>query len=372
MIVSFIVQIFKPLLHANLIDGEIFRCEKNRIEWVIRRVRRVDTYIITRIKTSAFTGLILNPQILLRCAQSPRLSSANARQFMRRCSLVYIIVSLEILVLGTIPARSSKTLVFARSLRVLLFVSDDISSIRDFPSEGAIVLEIVPSTLNRLIVTPFSRFHHTSLPSTIMNLDPIISPRVKTPKPDGKILLNRTLSTAVPSPISTPNRQPSSVSSSVTARAACVLASSLQSWRQSDDPIPAKKVLNSLLSRPLEAVKRGRFGECLVLVGGLMVSVGHLDVEWQSSRIPVDFSDEYDVTLSKREMYRKLRAAAMNMLACGQDSSRSDILKSVGTNQSDMAILLSGAVLLNDVHDTSTNEVGNPLYLQAPPCLIVS
>jgi hypothetical protein len=274
---------------------------------------------------------------------------------------------------GTIPARSSKTLEFSTPSNNFIFTFDSVCSIRSIPTEGDIVIEIVPNTMNRLTVSSFSRFHHVSLPSVLMNLDALV-PRVQTPKLEGKVALNRTLSTAVPSPISTPNRQPSVVSSAVTARAACVLASVLRSWRSSNETMRARKVILSPHSRPLEAVKRGRFGECLILVSGLMIPIGHLDIEWQWSRMPFDSSDDEDQTISKREAYMKISDAAKTLLDCRREAlSRSEILEAVGPSQSDMSTLLAGALLLNELQDSSQKEQnGVQFSIESPSCLVVS
>jgi hypothetical protein len=126
------------------------------------------------------------------------------------------------------------------------------------------------------------------------------------------------------------------------------------------------------MSRPIEAIKRGRFGECLVLVGGLLIPVGHLDVDWQSSRAPVDCaSDEDDVPLTKKDAYKKLKQASTALLGCSDSPSRSEIVKTVGLSQSDIAVLLAGAILLNDFHDAG-RDIGNPFdSLDAAPCMVL-
>jgi hypothetical protein len=277
------------------------------------------------------------------------------------CS-VCLHVSQNTVLTGTIPARSSKTLGVPSHLSYVVLAFDDVCSIRGLPHEGDLVIAIGTGTLNGLILTPFSRLHHVDLPSRLMNLD-LLLPRSQTPKFDTKLTLNRTLSTAVPSPTSTPKRQSSCGDSSASARAACVIASSIRSWRFSSEYVVVRRVKFSANFRPLEATKRGRFGECLVLVGDKLISVGYLDVDWQSSRSCAYqlMDDDENLPILKREIYDQMLLASRDLIGSGADSSRSEILDSVGRSQSDIAILLAGAILLNDALDRDVVNEFDPL-----------
>jgi hypothetical protein len=265
---------------------------------------------------------------------------------------------------GTISARSSKSVVISAHSDRLIFTFDDTWSVRALPIEGDIVVEISENVMNGLKVTPFSRFHHLSLPSVLMNLDVLVH-SVQTPKFDNKVALNRTLSTAVPSPVSTPSRQSTIVSSASAARTACLVASVIRSWRCSGEQIRARNLKSSgLSSRPFELVKRGRFGECLVIVSGLSIPVDHLDIEWQSIKHSSDSCNGPEVNLTKSEAYSKFVTTAKTILNCSDNSSRSDILEAVGPYQSDMTILLAGAVLLNNLEEEK--------FARSPSFLVVS
>ena len=183
-----------------------------------------------------------------------------------------------------------------------------------------------------------------------MNLDAIL-PRV-VPSKEVKTALNRTISTAVSSPRSSPSEASSSTPSPAeTARAACLISSNLQAWRFSKTEIPRLIVdpehRNSL--RPLEVFKRGRFGECLVVVSGLAVSLGHLEADWEKASGWVDIAPPDGTQISQDEMYEKLVSAACLTLGCCEGSlSYLDVLAAVGKkDQTDMAVVLSGALLLD-------------------------
>ena len=100
--------------------------------------------------------------------------------------------------------------------------------------------------------------------------------------------------------------------------------------------------------RPLEVFKRGRFGECLVVVNGLAVSLGHLDADWEKASGWVDIAPPDGTQISQDEMYEKLVSAACLTLGCCEGSlSYLDVLAAVGKDQTDMAVVLSGALLLD-------------------------
>lgn len=251
-------------------------------------------------------------------------------------------------VLGTIPARSSKSMRFSTGSQSVIVCARGIHSIRELPSTRDIVIEMSAVGLASVSISSFSRIHHVALPSLLMNLDALL-PSSQTPRLDGKLALNRTLSTAVPSPNSTPSRQSSVVSPAAAARAACVLASVFRYWRNSDQPVSVKELIHGS-SRRLEAVKRGRFGECILIIDRICVSVGHLDIEWNGSRMPPEYVLGADIELKQRDVYAKLLCAAKAVLEFDSPSS-CEVLDKVGKGQSDITILLGGALVLNDIRE---------------------
>ena len=270
--------------------------------------------------------------------------------------------------LGTVPARSSKSLNLPVGIQSVIICARDIHSIRQLPVTRDIVIEMAAVGLASICISSFSRIHHVALPSLLMNLDSIL-PTSQTPRLDGKSALNRTLSTAVPSPNSTPSRQSSVVSPAAAARAACVMASVFRYWRNSEQPVTVKELIHGSVRR-LEAVKRGRFGECIVIIGQICVSVGHLDIEWNGSRMPLEYTLGEDLVMKQRDVYAKLLCEAKAILECDNPSS-CEVLDIVGKGQSDISILLAGALVLNDIRETSTchgsREYDNPPYFTLSP-----
>ena len=199
-------------------------------------------------------------------------------------------------------------------------------------------------------VCPFSSMHHVGLPSLLMNVDAILSP-VSTPR-EAKGSLNRTLSTVVPSPATTPRVTPRPQSGPVTARAACLVALTLRSWRGSRQLVQVSSLARSNHGLPpLTVVKRSRFDErCMLVVGGLAVPLGYLDTPWRDRSVSVELSEADPIVMEERELYVKILSAAKAALACGSAPlSAQEVLLLVGKGQTNITVLLSGAVLLDEL-----------------------
>lgn len=180
-----------------------------------------------------------------------------------------------------------------------------------------------------------------------MNIDVLVSP-VISPKDPAKVL-NRTVSTAVSSPKSSPSQIFKLASPAKAARAACLVSSHVLSWKFSNVSVPVFRVDPSIRRRlrPLEVFKRNRTGECLIVVGGLAVSIGHLETDWDDSAPWVDvLPDCGDDEVTQREIYSKLVIASS--LTLRNPSSSIGILGAVGKDQTDMSLVLAGAVLLDN------------------------
>ena len=192
---------------------------------------------------------------------------------------------------------------------------------------------------------PFSSFHHVNLPSILMNVDALLPPT--TPKLDSKAVLNRTLSTAVPSPSSSPSRQLTESAPAEAARAACVIASCLRGWRNSDLSVPVRRATSA--TQPLCAFTRGRSEDCFVVAGGLAFALAGLEVEWQTSRLSLELSEDEELHMTQAELYSKVLASAKAVL---DSETAADVPRLVAGEESDMSTVLAGAVLMNDSRDS--------------------
>ena len=205
--------------------------------------------------------------------------------------------------------------------------------------------------MHGLRLSPFSPLHHVGLPSLLMNLDVTVL-TVGTPKTAKSVLLNRSLSTAVSSPRSTPPLTPKGVVCSNTVRSACLIASLIRSWRENPGIIGVIHVTKTNDYRPLVVVRRRSFDECLLAVGGIAVYIGPIDSNWVNKEVDIelDASSEQEIVLA--DLYTKVLAAARISLNCINDRPCiSEIIASVSSAHAEMNQLLSAAIMLNDIRD---------------------
>lgn len=177
-----------------------------------------------------------------------------------------------------------------------------------------------------------------------MNMDALLPPT--TPRFDSKAVLNRTLSTAVPSPTSSPSRQLTDAAPEEAARAACVIASCLRGWRHSCITMSVREVKSSVY-QSLVVFRPGRSVDCILVVDGLAFSLGPLDIDWPSVRLPVELCDEA-LEMCQSELYAKVVAGAKAVL--GSDLA-SEVPRLVSIEETDISTVLAGAVLLSDCRD---------------------
>ena len=254
---------------------------------------------------------------------------------------------------GTIASKSSKSLCIPATETHILIVSKGSGCIRRTPDSNSLVIENDSWGVVGIQLSEFSPLFHVELPSFLMNLDAVLPPRRLSS--DSKFLLNRTASTSVPSPTSSPSMAAKFYSASETARVACLISSHLRSWRNSGTKVAVLCVdpVHRSSLRPLEVLRRGCFGECFLVMGGMAVSIGYLETtDWEEVVNEVDiFGSERD-ELSQCQVYEKLLSAASLIL--GSASSDVDILAAVGDNSTNMSVVVSGALLLDKLREEGT------------------
>ena len=177
-----------------------------------------------------------------------------------------------------------------------------------------------------------------------MNVDALLPPT--TPRLDSKMLLNRTLSTAVPSPTSSPSRQLTESSPEEVARSACVIASCLRRWRNSPIEVQVQRV-KSGSAQFLNAFTVSRTGSCVVVVGGLAFWLGELEPNRYISQLPIEMCED-GIRMTQAELYSKTLAAARALMG---SESVIEIPALVGAEETDIAKILAGAIMMNDYRD---------------------
>lgn len=188
-----------------------------------------------------------------------------------------------------------------------------------------------------------------------MNLDALLAQPA--PPSESKNLLNRTISTAVSSPRSTPSLTPKNAAPSSAARGACLIASIVRSWRGSDQLIAVTHVLHASDPRALVVVRRREYDDSLLVVGGLAVYIGPIDTDWVDKEACVELDATSPLEISQGALYCKVVAAAIASLGCATDfPTSSEVMVLVGKGQTDMSKLLSGAIVLNHLRYNAPGE----------------
>jgi hypothetical protein len=213
------------------------------------------------------------------------------------------------------------------------------------------VIESDETSMHGLRLSPFSPLHHVGIPSLLMNLDATVL-TAATPKSMKSVLLNRSISTAVSSPRSTPSLTPKNAASSQAARGACLIAALIRSWRGNSGTMRVVHVTKTSDCRPLVIVRRRSFDDCLLIVGGIAVYIGAIDVDWINRDAFAELDTSFEEYIVLADLYTKVMAAAKSSLSCFNDvPCSSEILALAGYSPNDMTLLLSAAIVLNDIRD---------------------
>jgi hypothetical protein len=97
----------------------------------------------------------------------------------------------------------------------------------------------------------------------------------------------------------------------------------------------------------LNAFTVSRTGSCVVVVGGLAFWLGELEPNRYISQLPIEMCED-GIRMTQAELYSKTLAAARALMG---SESVIEIPALVGAEETDIAKILAGAIMMNDYRD---------------------